>query len=284
MAFFKFTPEWHFLNSHPNGIFYLKYSIEGMSNNSNRKAKRFKYAKNGNKVEIEKLLDERVDIINVRDENGFTALMYASDKGYTDTVKLLVEKGADINFQHREEGYTALTLASQEGHTEIVRLLVDAEAKLDIQEINGFTALIYASSYGHTEIVEILIQKGAKLDIQDINFYDTALIRASYRGHTEIVRLLLEKGADINLKNKDGKTAIDLAEDPEIKKMLLKAKEERNERSGQEHAFGYEKMTGQSAKPGSGPTNFPKLAGIKRPRGSRKRRASRRKGTRRVAY
>jgi serine/threonine-protein phosphatase 6 regulatory ankyrin repeat subunit B len=184
-------------------------------------------------------------------------------------------------------------LASYKGHIEIAKLLLEKGASLDIQNTNGNTALIRASSYGHTEIVEILIQKGAKLDIQDINFYNTALMFASYRGHTEIVRLLVKKGADIYIEDKRGKTALDYAKNNEIKKILLKAKEERNERSGQEFAIGYEKMTGQSARPGTGPANLiKKFAGINSPRGyknnrhggsrKKKKRATKKRVTQRV--
>ena len=75
--------------------------------------------------------------------------------------------------------------------------------------------------------------------------------------------------------------------DSSIEKLIDKEREA----SGQELAIGYEKMTGQSAKPGTGPANLiRKFAGIQSPRGytknshggSRKKRAVQRK-TRRIA-
>jgi hypothetical protein len=133
---------------------------------------------------------------------------------------------------------------------------------------------------GRTEIVKLLVEKGAKLDIKNKDG-DTALIDASSTGGTEIVKLLVEKGAKLDIKNKDGKTALDLAKDPEIKKMLLKAQEKRNEKSGQEFAIRYENMTGQSAKPGTGPANLiRKFAGIQSPRGYKKNRHGGRRSTR----
>ncbi len=84
-------------------------------------------------------------------------------------------------------------------------------------------ALIGASSSGHTEIVRMLLA----VDGIDVNAQDdwnvTALMEASYWGHTEIVRLLLDADADITLKNKGGKTALDLAREKgniEIVKLL----------------------------------------------------------------
>jgi len=61
-------------------------------------------------------------------EGGYTALMGASEYGYTEIVKLLIEEGADVNAQDYM-GYTAFNFASKEGHTEIIKLLRDAGAE-----------------------------------------------------------------------------------------------------------------------------------------------------------
>ncbi len=47
-----------------------------------------------------------------------------------------------------------------------------------------------------------------------------ALHLAALNGHKEIVELLLSHGADINEKDDAGKTALDLAQDSAIIKML----------------------------------------------------------------
>ena len=39
----------------------------------------------------------------------------------------------------------------------------------------------------------------------------TALMRASRQGHSEVVGKLLEKGASVDVRDKDGKTAVDFA-------------------------------------------------------------------------
>jgi ankyrin repeat protein len=44
---------------------------------------------------------------------------------------------------------------------------------------------------------------------------------AAGRGHGEIVKLLLAAGADRKLRDKDGKTAADLATDDAVKTVLL---------------------------------------------------------------
>ena len=47
-------------------------------------------------------------------------------------------------------------------------------------------------------------------------------MRTSWRGYSEIVKYLVKNGADINIKNNDGKTALDLADSEEIKEVLRK--------------------------------------------------------------
>ena len=45
-------------------------------------------------------------------------------------------------------------------------------------------------------------------------------MNASYNGHLEIVKFLIENGADINIKNNDGKTALDFAEENDYKNII----------------------------------------------------------------
>merc|ERR1712078_113458 len=67
--------------------------------------------------------------VNAKSEYGATPLHWASQEGYTDIVKLLIEKGADVNAKD-EEGKTPLNWASEGGHTDIVKLLVEKGAML----------------------------------------------------------------------------------------------------------------------------------------------------------
>lgn len=39
--------------------------------------------------------------VNANVENGYTALMYAAEKGYLEIAKLLIEKGANVNATNR---------------------------------------------------------------------------------------------------------------------------------------------------------------------------------------
>lgn len=54
--------------------------------------------------------------------------MMASQEGYTEIVKILIDNEADVNIK-TEDGWTALMMASKYGHTDIVKLLKKAGAK-----------------------------------------------------------------------------------------------------------------------------------------------------------
>jgi serine/threonine-protein phosphatase 6 regulatory ankyrin repeat subunit B len=103
-----------------------------------------------------------IDSVNYRDRSGLSLLMYASEIGYTELCKKLIDKGADLNLQSNN-GLTALLLASQNGHVGVVKLLLDKRADPDLQEIVfNTTALMQASQNGYTEVVRLLLDKGAE--------------------------------------------------------------------------------------------------------------------------
>ena len=61
------------------------------------------------------------------------------------------ENGAQVDLQ-KENGWCALMSASQNGHTEVVKILLENGAQVDLQN-NGFSALMIASLNGHAEVV-----------------------------------------------------------------------------------------------------------------------------------
>lgn len=59
---------------------------------------------------------------------GWTALMYASDKGCIDVVHLLLKHGADVNCTTSDDETSALILARNGNHEDVVRALLEAGA------------------------------------------------------------------------------------------------------------------------------------------------------------
>jgi len=118
-------------------------------------------------------------------------------------------------------GWTALMRAAYLGREKIINLLIQAGADLNVQDNRGLTALMWANN-GNKEIVDLLIQSNADINIKD-NDGTTALIYAAYKDHPEIVGLLIQAGADVNTKDNNDRTALMRASDPQIKDMLKRA-------------------------------------------------------------
>ncbi len=79
-------------------------------------------------------------------------------------ITALIQAGADVNA--RDGSFTALHWASFRGNTNSVKLLLaQLGIKLDGTDSDGRTALMAAADHGHTEIVEMLLKAGANVSI-----------------------------------------------------------------------------------------------------------------------
>ena len=113
-------------------------------------------------ISVAAYLLEQGATVDLKDNNGRTALLYASSGPYPETVGLLLRKGADINVQGKTEGFTALMMAAAEGETEVVRVLLLNGASVDVIDRDGDTAKKFAREKGHTEVLELLESQPAK--------------------------------------------------------------------------------------------------------------------------
>jgi ankyrin repeat protein len=96
--------------------------------------------------------------------DGETALMAAVHYGYTDVVKLLLEKGADVNAK-TTSGINAMYIALVSDRTEVIKLLLSANVDVNAGvTIDGkvYTPLAIAKQKGDTQIIELLEKAGAK--------------------------------------------------------------------------------------------------------------------------
>ncbi len=139
--------------------------------------------------------------------DGATPLYMASENGHAEAVEILIQAGADLN-QGTDNGATPLYIASQNGHAKAVEILVKAGADFN-QTWDGVTPLFMDSQYGHAGVVEILIQAGADLN-QGYDGGVTPLYMASQNGRAEAVEILIQAGADLN-QGYDGATPLYIA-------------------------------------------------------------------------
>ncbi|XP_045485898.1 kinase D-interacting substrate of 220 kDa B isoform X4 [Pieris rapae] len=144
--------------------------------------------------------------VDDRDENGTTALMYASEKGRVEAVRLLIGAGADACAAD-VDGWTPLAFAARAGHLNVVRELVEASVTIDSRDCGNWTPLMWASYKGHEEIVALLLEKGADVHAHG-NYNINSLVWASGRHHSGVVQRLLSAGARPNSCDKYGTSAL----------------------------------------------------------------------------
>lgn len=153
--------QWIYLNV---TLFFLIFAVNMSFSQSRANSATTKLAELSNNlnsndfIEISRLLKEGADV-NVRNDFGATALIMASQAGYIEIVKILLDASADVNSTSKD--MTALFLASQQGYTEIVGLLLGAGADVNVKNEEGLTALYKASQKGHLEIVKLLLSVDA---------------------------------------------------------------------------------------------------------------------------
>ena len=144
--------------------------------------------------------------LNVRDEEGQTALMYAVDDIDSNNIKCLIRNGADLDVKD-PFGKTALAKAAMFDKVKKVRLLADYGADLNICDIRGRTILMDFASRSNVDMVDFLARKGADLNIVN-NVKETALIEAIDREDYKIVEILVKKGANLDIGDGLGQTAL----------------------------------------------------------------------------
>ncbi|MDR6437771.1 ankyrin repeat protein [Paenarthrobacter nicotinovorans] len=131
--------------------------------------------------------------VNAKDDIQDSAFLYAGAEGFNEVLELTLAAGADVRSINRYGG-TALIPASEHGHTDTVRILIAAGVPVDHVNNLGWTAmqeaiLLNNGGPNQQEVVRQLLAAGANPDIRDPQGR-TALQNAERLGFTEIVALI----------------------------------------------------------------------------------------------
>ncbi|XP_057330983.1 serine/threonine-protein phosphatase 6 regulatory ankyrin repeat subunit B-like [Microplitis mediator] len=126
---------------------------------------------------------------------------------------LMANRPAHIDFDQVPRIERTFHAACIYGYLSFVRIFLDSG--VNINAVGKFkstkawkTALGLACEYGHHEIVEFLLDKGAELDVEGTSI---PLHLACRSGNQDIVELLVQKGVDVNIKDANGRAAVDIA-------------------------------------------------------------------------
>ncbi len=187
-----------------------------------------------------------------------SALNWAAQNGYEETVRLLLEYGADPNVSGIPSNIV------RDNHIGIVKLLLASGADIDRQDPAGRTPLMVAAESGDFEMVTFLLGEGADPGIENREGH-TALMFAKNQHHDAIVdrlrsagaksgtgrrmdsplfgerdpervRRLIAMGADVNARDSIGRTILGASfqyRDHTIARILIEAGADVNDSGGQ---------------------------------------------------
>ncbi|MEI0549872.1 ankyrin repeat domain-containing protein [Brachyspira intermedia] len=159
----------------------------------------------GRKIETVKiLLEHNADVTKIKDNSGRNAFFWAAALDELEMLKLFEKYNPDFNTVDND-GATALFYASK---IETMDYLIKNGIDVNKKDITGRTALIqYSLAYQSQNIVKFLIENGADVNAQD-NEGITTLMFAVKDYNIEIVNMCLSANSNLHIKDKEGKTAL----------------------------------------------------------------------------
>ena len=155
--------------------------------------------------------------LTAKDENGNTALHIASQKGYANVIKDMVNNGADINATNNNNETPLFSALKNDSYHVIKVLLSFAEnqimyiSKRDFlgnsplhicvkEKAYNSAKLLLSTANGNTAFVNLQNQAGS-----------TALHEAAQFGDVTLIKLFLAYNADINAQDNGGKSPLSMA-------------------------------------------------------------------------
>ena len=188
--------------------------------------------------------------VNARNKWGTTALWSAAFLGKGDLLDFLLRHGAELEIRDHE-GRTVLLFVAKHGPIgNMLNRLLAHGAAVNAQDAAGRTALMYAAHSASRSVIDALLDGGANINCQDARgatalMYlagespkgseigmlgrelstmpeggnapnwnaekKAARVAKAYHRRAEVIRHLLARGADAELRDVDGRTALDVA-------------------------------------------------------------------------
>jgi ankyrin repeat protein len=144
-------------------------------------------------------------------------------------AELLLTFGAEINGSAGRE--SPLIASASLGAERVSTVLIEGDAELEKTSIYGSRALHWAAWMGASETVKLLIAHGAQIEAKDSEFSATPLFWAVHgygpngpekkKDQVGAARMLIDAGANARTANKQGLSALELANSCNSKDMYV---------------------------------------------------------------
>ncbi|MFC1855547.1 ankyrin repeat domain-containing protein [Thermodesulfobacteriota bacterium] len=166
--------------------------------------------------------------INVKDDFGMGALLYAIETSNGKMVELLIGNGADVNATDNHNTSVLMKAIFAEDVC-IARIITKAGAKVNIKNISGESAFSWAIGWRRPDIMNLIIFNSTEefdTNIEDGEYsgIDSKFFKAIKNGGIKDVKNLIKEGADVNQEEGFGMTPLMWASNMEradIVKLLI---------------------------------------------------------------
>ena len=156
----------------------------------------FEAAAAGDLPRVRELVERDRAQANAVSPDGYSPLGLAAFFRRSDVAAYLLERGADPRPASRQGGFTPLHSAvatdAAAADLELVRRLLDAGADPNARSASGGTPLHTAAFTGDRRVLDLLLARGGDVSIRNEQG-NTAADIANERGHPEMARLLEDR-------------------------------------------------------------------------------------------
>jgi len=141
--------------------------------------------------------------------NANNLLLSAALHGNVQDIKSAINFGANVNLKN-EQGATALSMVYKLSYEFLFPFLIRAGADVNESNHDKISPLHWAVEYDNVSMVKELLKNGANVHAVD-GIHETPLHWAAWTDNIQSAKLLLGYGANPNAKNNTGVTPIDLS-------------------------------------------------------------------------
>jgi ankyrin repeat protein len=211
------------------------------------------YAVRGGDMSIVNYLIEHGADHTIVDSNKNNLLHIACASGHVPVIELLLGKGLSLDATN-EQGFVPAALAIKNSHLKAFEFIYNLEEDAEKKRFNYFLAWRLAGEYGLLDVARFLVgtiaskelatgkklawsmaaehgqdavltwmlDEGMDIDTRINTNEQTALMVASTVKRASTITLLLQRGANPDLVDINGKKAVELTDDEEIKKLFTR--------------------------------------------------------------
>lgn len=127
-------------------------------------------------------------------------------------------KPLELNINSADQyGKTPIEYCLEKENYDFMEALLERGAVLTSEEHGKY--LIKAASVGNANIVQLLLDKGINVDFKD-KYKETALFKSVRNKYWHTTEILVNNGANVNLKNFEGITPLQLAQQQKLQFIL----------------------------------------------------------------